>query len=60
MIFELVESRSGKPTIYTSNLTDTDLPKAVGGRVFSRLYDNTKFIDLFIENYDYRKTRKID
>lgn len=59
MVFELVESRSAKPTIYTSNLTDTDLPKAVGGRVFSRLYDNTKFIDLFIENYDYRKNKMI-
>jgi DNA replication protein DnaC len=54
-IFEIVESRSGKPTIYTSNLTDIDLPVAVGNRVFSRLFDNTKFIDMFIENYDYRK-----
>jgi DNA replication protein DnaC len=57
MIFEVVESRSGKPTIYTSNLTDTDLPIAVGERVFSRLYDNTKFIDLFTE--DYRKRLRI-
>lgn len=56
MIFEIVESRSGKPTIYTSNLTDEDLAKAVGSRVFSRLYDNTKFIDLFTD--DYRKTLK--
>lgn len=57
IIFEVVESRSGKPTIYTSNLTDTDLPMAVGERVFSRLYDNTKFIDLFTE--DYRKRLQI-
>ncbi|MED3553993.1 ATP-binding protein [Cytobacillus praedii] len=57
MLFELVESRSGKPTIYTSNLTDTDLPDAVGKRIFSRLYDNTKFIDLFTD--DYRKNLKI-
>lgn len=55
-IFDIVESRSGKPTIYTSNLTDEALAIAVGKRVFSRLYDNTKFIDMFIENYDYRKT----
>ncbi|HZH59523.1 MAG TPA: hypothetical protein VEY70_08115 [Metabacillus sp.] len=46
-IFELVESRSGKPTIYTSNLTHQDLPMTLGKRVFSSLYDNTKFIDLF-------------
>ncbi|MFJ7995468.1 ATP-binding protein [Peribacillus frigoritolerans] len=57
LIFEIVESRSGKPTIYTSNLTDQDLPMAVGERVFSRLYDNTKFIDLFTD--DYRKRLQI-
>ncbi|UII57805.1 ATP-binding protein [Cytobacillus spongiae] len=57
MIFEVVESRSGKPTIYTSNMTDTDLPAAVGPRVFSRLHDNTKFIDLFTG--DYRKRLQI-
>jgi DNA replication protein DnaC len=59
MLFEIVESRSGKPTIYTSNLTDIDLPAAVGKRVFSRLYNNTKFIDLFIEDYDYRKKLQV-
>lgn len=57
MLFEIVESRSGKPTIYTSNLTGTDLKNAVGSRVYSRLYDNTKFIDLFTE--DYRKNFQI-
>ncbi|MEC2057985.1 ATP-binding protein [Peribacillus psychrosaccharolyticus] len=58
MIFEVVESRSGKPTIYTSNLTDTDLPFAVGERVFSRFYNNTKFIDLFTD--DFRKRFQIN
>ncbi|WHY01358.1 ATP-binding protein [Neobacillus sp. DY30] len=53
MIFEVVNSRIGLPTIYTSNLTETDLPVAVGERVYSRLYNNTKFIDLFTD--DYRK-----
>lgn len=53
-IFEVVESRSGKPTIYTSNFDDLKLPSAIGDRVASRLYDNTKFIDLFTD--DYRKT----
>ncbi|MEH7445191.1 ATP-binding protein [Bacillus sp. JJ1122] len=56
-LFEIVNSRIGKPTIYTSNLTDKDLPFAVGDRVFSRLYNNTKFIDLFTA--DYRKKLKI-
>lgn len=58
MIFEIVESRSGKPTIYTSNLTDSDLGNAVGKRVFSRLYDNTKFIDLFTDDYRKRLQKK--
>ncbi|RKQ17493.1 ATP-binding protein [Ureibacillus endophyticus] len=58
IIFEVVESRSGKPTIYTSNLTDIDLPIAVGERVFSRLNNNTKFIDLFTD--DYRKKLRVN
>jgi DNA replication protein DnaC len=53
-IFEIVNSRIGKPTIYTSNLNDKTLPTAIGERAFSRLYNNTKFIDLFTE--DYRKS----
>ncbi|MGE8020116.1 ATP-binding protein [Peribacillus frigoritolerans] len=57
IFFEIVESRSGKPTIYTSNLTDVDLPVAVGKRVYSRLHDNTQFIDLFTE--DYRENLRI-
>lgn len=57
-IFEIVESRSGKPTIYTSNLTDNNLSDAVGNRVFSRLNNNTRFIDLFTA--DYRKKLKIN
>jgi DNA replication protein DnaC len=58
MIFNIVESRSAKPTIYTSNLTDVGLPVAVGERVLSRLYNNTKFIDLFTD--DYRKKLQIN
>jgi DNA replication protein DnaC len=57
MLFEIVESRSGKPTIYTSNLPDTDLALGVGKRVYSRLYYNTKFVDLFTD--DYRKNFQV-
>lgn len=56
-LFEIVNSRQGKPTVYTSNLDDIQLPKAVGSRVHSRLYENTKFIDLFTE--DYRKKLRV-
>lgn len=58
MLFEIIESRSGKPTIYTSNLTEEDLNNAVGSRVFSRLFDNTKFIDLFTDDYRKRLIKK--
>jgi DNA replication protein DnaC len=54
MLFEIVNSRMGKPTIYTSNLVEADLTKAVGERVDSRLYSNTDFLDMFSE-IDYRK-----
>lgn len=57
IIYEIVESRSGQPTIYTSNLTDKDLPRVLGERVFSRLYDNTLVIDLFTD--DYRQNLQI-
>lgn len=54
LLFEIVNSRMGKPTIYTSNLVEADLTKAVGERVDSRLYSNTDFLDMFSE-IDYRK-----
>lgn len=56
-LFEIVNSRIGKPTIYSSNLNDKTLPDAIGERVFSRLYNNTKFIDMFTD--DYRKTLRV-
>jgi DNA replication protein DnaC len=57
IIFEVVECRNGKPTIYTTNLTDDKLSTAVGERVLSRLYENTKLVDLFTD--DYRKRLQI-
>jgi len=57
-IFDIVNARIGKPTIYSSNLNDKALEKAVGERVFSRLNKNTKFIELFTE--DYRKRLRVE
>lgn len=56
-LFEIVNLRIGKPTIYTSNFNQEHLPTAIGERVFSRLYNNTKFIELVAE--DYRKNFRI-
>lgn len=56
-LYEIVNHRVGKPTIYTSNFNEQHLPTAIGERVFSRLYNNTKFIELVTD--DYRKKFQI-
>ena len=56
-LFEIVNSRIGKPTIYTTNFNEEALPNAVGEHVFSRLNNNTKFVDMFTD--DYRKNFRI-
>lgn len=56
-LFEIVNTRIGKPTIYTSNFNEKHLPTAIGERVFSRLNNNTKFIELVTD--DYRKNYRI-
>ncbi|MBT2735325.1 ATP-binding protein [Bacillus sp. ISL-7] len=57
-LFEIVNLRIGKPTIYTSNFNVQHLPTAIGERVYSRLYNNNKFIKLVTD--DYRKKFKIE
>ncbi|GAB3797498.1 ATP-binding protein [Virgibacillus kimchii] len=57
-LFEIVNSRAGRPTVYTTNYDDITLPKVVGERVASRLQDNTKYINIFTE--DYRKNLQIN
>ncbi|RKQ32307.1 ATP-binding protein [Oceanobacillus halophilus] len=52
-LFEIVNLRIRKPTIYTTNYNEKHLPTAIGERVYSRLYNNTKFIKLVTD--DYRK-----
>ncbi|WP_100400613.1 ATP-binding protein [Bacillus sp. FJAT-44742] len=52
-LFEIVNLRVGKPTIYTSNFNEQHLPSAVGERVYSRLHHRTNFIKLVTE--DFRK-----
>lgn len=56
-MFDLLNIRSKKPTIYTTNFNDENIAEAVGERVASRLYKNSKFIDMFTD--DYRKNFKI-
>lgn len=49
----LINAREGKATVFTTNLDDDGLAKVVGRRAYSRMYMNTKFADLFTD--DYRK-----
>lgn len=55
-LFEIVNLRIGKPTIYTSNFNEKHLPTAIGMRTTSRLYKDTKFIEVVAD--DYRKKLK--
>ncbi|MEC1723922.1 ATP-binding protein [Schinkia azotoformans] len=56
-LFEIINSRLGKPTIYTTNFNDSNIAEAVGERIASRLYVKSKFIDLFTD--DYRKKLRV-
>lgn len=50
---KLINAREGKATIYTTNFDDAALAEVIGQRAFSRMYMNSRFIDLFTD--DYRK-----
>ncbi|CEG29596.1 ATP-binding protein [Bacillus sp. B-jedd] len=54
---KLINARQGKASVWTTNFDDVALAEVVGQRAFSRMYENTKFIDLFTE--DYRKKKMI-
>jgi len=55
-LFEIIDGRSGRHTIYTTNLTSDELPKRIGQRIFSRMMMNTK-VHKF-EGMDYRISNK--
>ncbi|WP_241535808.1 ATP-binding protein [Indiicoccus explosivorum] len=52
-LFEVVDSRSGKSTIYTTNLSSTELETKVGTRNFSRIMDSAEII--LMNGKDYRR-----
>lgn len=51
-LFEVLDSRSGKPTIYTTNLTGEQLRNKVNSRNLSRIMDGTEVIEM--DGPDYR------
>jgi DNA replication protein DnaC len=53
-IFELIDSRAGKHTIYTTNLSSVELDQKIGKRNFSRLIMDTEIVR--IEGEDNRES----
>lgn len=51
-IFEIVDSRAGKHSVYTTNLNSHEMQKRFGLRNFSRLMKNTKAVT--VDGDDYR------
>lgn len=52
-LFEIMDDRSGKATIYTTNLNSDELKNHIGERNFSRIMDNTT--PVVINGNDYRR-----
>ncbi|PIC88231.1 DnaC replication protein [Sporosarcina sp. P20a] len=52
-LFEVIDSRAGKSTIYTTNLSSKELEVKVNPRNFSRMMENTEIVKM--NGKDYRK-----
>ena len=53
-LFEIIDDRSGKATIYTTNLNSIDLKERVHERSFSRIMENTEVVVMNGEDYRRR------
>ncbi|GAE36646.1 ATP-binding protein [Halalkalibacter akibai] len=56
-VFEVVDSRLGKHTIYTTNLNGRDLQEKVGARNFSRMMQQCEAITIQGDDYRLRQFR---
>jgi len=54
-LFEVLDSRAGKATIYTTNLNSQQLRKQINERNFSRMMENTEIIRMNGRDYRRRK-----
>lgn len=52
-LFEILDDRSGKSTVYTTNLDSSELRSTINERNFSRMMENTKVIKM--NGSDYRR-----
>jgi len=53
-IFEIIDNRIGKHTIFTSNFTVEELQERIGGRNFSRMMENTHVVKMYGDDYRLR------
>lgn len=56
-IFEIVDIRAGKSTVYTTNLSSDEMKKRFGMRNFSRLMENTQAVKMNGDDYRLRAFR---
>lgn len=54
-LFEIVDGRIGKHTIYTTNFEPSELRKKIGERNFSRVMQNTYEVKMIGEDYRLRR-----
>jgi|tagenome__1003787_1003787.scaffolds.fasta_scaffold20826115_2 DNA replication protein DnaC len=54
-LFEVIDTRQGKPTIYTTNYKREHLAKQVGVRNFDRLFEDTEIIKFDGESFRMRE-----
>lgn len=50
-IFEIIDNRIGRHTIFTTNYDVNELQQRLGGRNFSRMMENTHVVKMFGEDY---------
>lgn len=53
-IFEIIDNRIGKHTIYTTNYDVVELQQRLGGRNFSRMMEDTFVVKMFGKDYRLR------
>ncbi|GAA0454167.1 ATP-binding protein [Alkalibacillus silvisoli] len=58
-IFEVLDSRAGKTTIYTTNLSSRDLLAKLNERNFSRVMNQTEVVTVSAEDYRRREKRHV-
>lgn len=55
---EIIDSRAGRATIFTTNFTVSELSNMYGERDFSRMIQDAEVIEMYGENYRLRKFSK--